>query len=77
MAVSPTRVTMKALRAARRFRFPVPETNQQVTADAHALPSEEQEQQVGAQQQRAHRGDKQVHVGEETAVTLILTHVFG
>ena len=56
--------------------FPVPEADQQVTADTHAFPSKEEEQQVGAQQQGAHGSDKQVHVGEEAAVTLVLTHIF-
>ena len=73
MAVSPTRVTMKAFRAARAVgRILVPEADEQITAQPHALPAEVQQQEVVRQQQRHHGGDEQVHVGEEAAVPFVL-----
>ena len=78
MAVSPTRVTMKALRAARPFAGSrVPEPDEQVAAEPHALPAQVEQQQVVGQHQDQHGADEQVHVGEEAAVAFLVAHVLG
>ena len=65
-AVSPTRVTMNALRAAAplagsRYQNPI----SRKLREPHALPADEQEQQVVGQHEDQHGRDEQVHVGEE------------
>ncbi len=77
MAVSPMRVTTNALRAASPLAGSVPEADQQVAAEADALPAEVEEQQVVGQHQHQHRGDEEVHVGEEAAVAVVVAHVLG
>jgi hypothetical protein len=55
----------------------IPEADQQITAQPHAFPTEQQKQQIIPQQQRDHRRDEQVHIGEETAVPLVCDHELG
>ena len=55
-------------------RIAIPESDQEIAAQAHALPSEIQQEQIVGEQQREHRGDEQVHVGKESAVALVLPH---
>jgi hypothetical protein len=52
-----------------------PEGDQQVGAEAHALPGEEHEQVVVRQHQDEHREHEQVEVGEEAVVALVAVHV--
>ena len=56
---------------------PIPEPDEQVTAQPDALPAEIQQEQIVRQQQCDHRRHEQVHVGEEAAVPLIAAHEFG
>ena len=55
----------------------IPEADQEIAAEADALPAEIEEQQVVRQHQHQHRGDEQVHVGEEAAVALVRAHELG
>ena len=74
-AVSPMRVTTKALIAARRVRrLPVPEADEEVGAQAHALPPEIEQKQVVRKHEDEHGADEEVHVGEEAAIALIPFH---
>ena len=57
-------------------RILVPEADEQITAQADAFPAEIQQQEVVRQQQRHHGGHEQVHVGEEAAVTFVVSHEF-
>ena len=78
MAVSPMRVTMKALRAAAAVcRILVPEPDQEIAAETHAFPSEIEEQQVVGQHEGQHGADEEVHVGKEAAVAFVVLHEFG
>ena len=53
-------------------RILIPEPDEQIAAQADALPTEIQQQEIVRQQRVTMRGDKQVHVGEEAAVTLVV-----
>jgi hypothetical protein len=57
----------------------VPEADQQVGAEAHALPAQEQEHQVVGQHEHEHREREQVHVAEEALeppiVPMVVVHV--
>ena len=52
----------------------VEEADQQVAAQPHALPAEQEQHQVVRQEQREHGAHEQVHVREEAAVALFLLH---
>ena len=73
MAVSPTRVTMNALRAATPIgRVAIPEADQQITAQPHTFPTEKKQQKIVRQQQHDHRGDEQIHISEEATVAVVV-----
>ena len=55
----------------------IPEADQEIAAEADALPAEIEEQQVVRQDQHQHRGDEQVHIGEVAAVSLVRAHELG
>jgi hypothetical protein len=54
---------------------PIPETDQQVTAEADAFPSHIEKKQIVGEDQGHHGGHKQIHVGKESAVSLIAGHI--
>ena len=53
------------------------EPDQQVAAQAHAFPSDEQQQQIVRQDQRQHREHEQIQVAEEAVVAALVRHVAG
>ena len=55
----------------------VPEADEQVAAETHALPAQVEKEQVVGQHQDQHEADEEVHVGEEPAVALIVAHELG
>ena len=55
-------------------RVPVPEADQQVGADPHALPAQVEQQQVVGHYQQQHGADEQVHVGEIAADRFVFPH---
>ena len=57
------------------LRVVVPERDQQVRAQAHALPTDEHQQQIVGQHQDEHREREQVEVGEVARVVLVVGHV--
>jgi hypothetical protein len=59
----------------RRGRTLVPEADQQVRAQAHALPAHEQEQEVVREHEREHREHEQVQVEEEPPERGVVAHV--
>ena len=76
MPMSPTRLTTKAfLAAVAARRLVLPEADQQVGREAHALPADEQHEVVVGQHQQQHRGDEEVEVAEEPAPALVVGHV--
>ena len=52
-----------------------PERDQQVGAEAHALPPEEGHEEAAAEDEHQHRGDEEVHVGEEAREARVAVHV--
>ena len=52
-----------------------PEPDEEVAAETHAFPPDEQDRKVGAEHQHQHEEDKQVQVGEIAWVRSVLTHV--
>src|SRR5512133_2270196 len=58
------------------FRFPVPESDQQITAKAYSFPSEIQQQQVVSKDKNQHRADKQVHICKKPGEAFIFIHEF-
>ena len=79
MAVSPIRVTTKALRGGPAVRWVlIPEPDEQIAAQTHALPAQVEQQQVVGQDQDQHRPDKEIHIGEEAAISVVFVgHEFG
>ena len=73
---SPTRLTKNALLAGARVgRVPVPEADEQVRGQAHALPADEQQQVGVGEHEQQHRGDEEVEVGEEAPLVGVVLHV--
>jgi len=58
-------------------RLVVVEADQQVGAEAHALPAHEHDQVVAAEDQHQHRRHEQVQIGEVAPVPLLVRHVAG
>ena len=61
----------------RRRRLRMPEADQQVGADAHALPEGVGEDEVAGEDQPRHREDEQADHGEEPGVAGVAGHVAG
>ena len=53
----------------------VPEADEQVGAEAHPLPAQEEDGQVGGEGQKGHEEGEKVHEGEEAGERGILLHV--
>ena len=61
-----------------RRRFPQEvKPDQQVAAQPHAFPPDEQQQQIVRQDQRQHREHEQIQVAEEAVVAALVRHVAG
>src|SRR5277367_5605035 len=54
----------------------IPEADEQEAAEADALPSEIQQKQIVCEDERDHRRDEEVHIGEEARIALVVVHVF-
>ena len=65
----------RLLGGARRAVAFEPESDEEVRADAHALPAEEQQQEVVREHKQQHRGHEQVQVQEELREVLVVLHV--
>ena len=63
------------LGSSRSCRLVLPEADQQVRREAHALPADEEHQIVIGQDEQQHRRDEQVEEGEEAAPPLVVRHV--
>ncbi len=57
------------------FQILVPEGDQQVGAEADALPANEHEDEIIRQHQGEHGEHEEVHIGKEAPVALILVHI--
>ncbi len=69
-------VDHERLHARRRLRrIRVPESNQQVAAQPHTLPTEEHDHEVVAHDEQQHRKDEQVEIGEEAPIGRFFSHV--
>ena len=53
----------------------VPEPDEQVRAEADALPADEEDREVVREDEHEHREDEEVQVGEEAPVPFLLLHV--
>ena len=53
----------------------VPETNEEVGAEAHAFPTEEREEQVVREHEHDHAEQEEVDVGEVTGKAAVAVHV--
>ena len=63
------------LGSSRGRRLVLPEADQQVRREAHALPANEEHQVVVGQDEQQHRGDEQVEESEEAAPPIVVRHV--
>ena len=73
---SPTRLTTKAFMPARGLLVVlVPEADEQVAAEADALPAEEHDDEVVPEDEEQHREDEEVQVREEAPVGRLRLHV--
>ena len=59
----------------RRRGLVLPEPDEEVRREAHALPAQEQAEVVLGQHQHQHRGDEEVEVAEEPAPARVVRHV--
>ena len=53
----------------------VPEANQEVRAEPHALPADKEEQEIIGHDQHQHKKDKEVEIGEVAHHPLVMAHV--
>ena len=73
---SPMRLTMNAfLPASPANFFEEVKPDQQVAAQSHAFPADEEQQEVRAEHQDQHEEHEQVEIGEEAVVTAFVRHV--
>ncbi len=63
-------------RVARRLALEI-EADQQIRAQAHALPADEHQHVVVRQDQRQHREHEQVEISEEAVIAALMRHVTG
>ena len=59
------------------LRVAIPEPDEQITAQTDAFPSQVEQKKVVRQEQRQHRGDEQIHIGEEPGIAIVVDHEFG
>ena len=55
----------------------VPKTDERIRTQAHAFPTDEEQQQTIAQNQRKHRRGEQVEIGKEAPKRIVVVHVAG
>ena len=73
---SPMRLTMNAFLPASAADFlQEVETDQQVAAQAHAFPADEEKHEIGGENQNQHEEHEQIQVGEEAVVAAFMRHV--
>src|SRR3954462_5859365 len=67
----------RLLRRCRRTRPLVPESNQEIAAQSHAFPKNEQQNEVRREHQQAHREYEERKACEKPRVSWIAVHVAG
>src|SRR2546428_1303353 len=65
----------RLLRGSRRFRLVVPKSDQQIRAEAHDLPENQELQEVVCGYSAEHRRREQTHLGVVARLALLLVHV--